>query len=184
MDLHQIADLAQVIGGLALLVSVVFLFFEVRTNNRLTRAANTQALVGLASPFQLGLVQDRNMAELFVHGGEKYAELDEVDRSRYRSLLTWWLILHENIYYQWRRGLLDHRSFKPWANDLKRFVKQQNLRAHWPEMQGLFQDQFVRYMRALLAEEEGALDVADFPRSLRVPFTKALAEEPRGPLNA
>jgi hypothetical protein len=150
VDLHNTADAAQVVGGFALFISVLFLFFEVRTNNRLTQAANAQALVGLSSPFNLALIQDRKMAELYVQGAEKYHEMDEVDKCRYRALLTWWLILHENIYYQWRHGLLDQHSFQPWANELRLFIKQQNLGARWPEMKGLFQAQFAEHVHRLI----------------------------------
>jgi hypothetical protein len=157
MDIHDIADVAQVVGGSALFVSVLFLFLEVRRNNRLTQAANTQALVGLSAPYHLGLVQDRRMAELYFQGAERYHELDEVDQQRFRSLLSGWLILHENIYYQWRRGLLDHHSFKPWANELKLFVRQQDLAAHWPAMRELFQDQFAAHIERLIEEEADVL---------------------------
>jgi hypothetical protein len=156
VTLREIADLATVVGGFALFVSVILLIFELRTNNRLARAANTQALVGLSSPFNMALVQDRKVAELCIQGAERFHELDEIDQYRYHSLLTWWLILHENIYYQWRKKLLDDRSFKPWASDLRDFVKRQNLRAHWPKMMGLFQSQFARYIHRLLDEEDGA----------------------------
>jgi hypothetical protein len=155
MELHDLVDVSQVVGGAALFVSVLFLFFELRTNNRLTRAANNQALVGLSSPFHLTLIQDRGMAALAATGAERYHEMDEVDQYRYRSLLSWWLILYENIYYQWRRKLLDTRSFKPWANELRVFIRQQNLGAHWPPMKGLFQDQFADYLQGLIEEEVG-----------------------------
>jgi hypothetical protein len=89
-----------------------------------------------------------------VHGSDKYHEMDEVDQYRYRNLLIWWLIVHENIYYQWRRRLLDHRSFKPWASDLRAFIKQQNLQRFWGGMRDLFQDQFAAYIDRILAGDE------------------------------
>jgi hypothetical protein len=164
VDLHDIADVSQIMGGLALFVSVLFLFFEVRENNRLTRAANNQALVELSSPFNQALIQDRKMAELYVRGAEQYPDLDDVDQYRYRSLLSWWLILHENIYYQWRRGLLDHRSFKPWASELKVFVKQQQLERVWGEMRNLFQDQFACHIDRLLAGDSLSGQFGPFPK--------------------
>ena len=63
-NFSNISNLFQIAGSASLVVSVLFLFRELRENNRLTRAANVQALVGLSGPFYMALVQDRQLAEL------------------------------------------------------------------------------------------------------------------------
>jgi hypothetical protein len=30
----------------------------------------------------------------------EWSAMDEIDKFRYQTLLTWWLTFHENIYYQ------------------------------------------------------------------------------------
>jgi hypothetical protein len=148
--LVDLGNISLMIGALVAVLSVVLLFRELRENNKLTRAANTQALVELSAPFFMGLIQDRKMAELYVLGSKEGAEMDEVDRYRYRSLVSWWLVFHENAFYQWRNGLLDAHSYKPWANDLNVFLRQQNVAEHWKEMKILFQDEFARHVTALI----------------------------------
>lgn len=158
LTLQDLANISLVIGGIVGLLSVVFLFRELRENNKLTRAANTQALVEISAPFFMGLIQDRSMAELYVNGGKDGAKMDEVDRYRYRSLVSWWLVFHENAFYQWRKGLLDPHSYKPWANDLNVFLKQQNVADHWKEMKMLFQDEFARHVSSLIEQCQMARD--------------------------
>ncbi|HLN26511.1 MAG TPA: hypothetical protein VK395_02060 [Gemmataceae bacterium] len=150
MTLADFANIALIVAGVAAATSVLVLFREVRENNKLAKAANTQSLVELSSPFYMGLIHDRQMAELFLRGREGYAEMDNVDKYRYRHLLIWWLVFHENIYYQFRKGLLDQHSYKPWAEDLKIFSKQQNLRSQWEGLKSLFQDDFSRHLEQLL----------------------------------
>jgi hypothetical protein len=152
MELHDLADVATVVGGIALFVSVVLLIHELRENNRLAKAANTQALVGLSSPFNLALIQDPKMAEFYVLGGQQFAEMNEVDRYRYRSLLMWWLIFHENVYHQWRQGLLTLHSFQPWLNELKQFVKLQQLWLQWDGLKDLFERSFARHVTRVIHE--------------------------------
>lgn len=147
-----IVDISQILGSLSLVVSVVLLIRELRETNRLTRASNTQTLVALSSPFNLSLIQDRKMAEFYVHGPQAYAEMDEIDRYRYRSLLIWWLIFHENVYFQWRQRLLDKHTFKAWSQDLKAFIRHQQLAALWDSMKDLFQDEFANYVDQLMEE--------------------------------
>src|SRR5262245_59017988 len=165
LTLADLANLSLVVGALVAVLSVILLFRELRENNKLTRASNTQALVEMSAPFFMGLIQDRKMAELYVHGGKDGADMDEVDCYRYRSLVSWWLIFHENAYYQWRKGLLDGHSYKPWANDLKVFIMQQNVADHWKEMKMLFQDEFARHVTALIEVSQEARAAVGRPGS-------------------
>src|SRR5271157_3182821 len=98
--LELAVNISSVLGSLSLVISVLLVLREVRQNNLLTRAANAQTLVEMSSPFYLGVVQDRATAELSLRGAKDFASLDEVDRYRYRTLLMWWLIFYENIFYQ------------------------------------------------------------------------------------
>ena len=152
MALHDVADVAQIIGGIALFVSVFLLILELRVNNRLVRAANTQALVSLSSPFNLALIQDRKIAEFYARGASHLMEMDEVDKYRYKALLIWWLIFHENVFFQWREGLLANHSYQAWANEFKQFVLQQKLWLQWADMKNSFEKTFVVHVEKLIQD--------------------------------
>lgn len=65
---------------------------------KLTRVANTHGPVALASPFNLELARDENMAELWANGGK--SRLNGVRESFYENMLIWWLVFYENIFVQ------------------------------------------------------------------------------------
>lgn len=155
MNLQDITNLFTVAGAVALIVSAWLLFHELRTNNRLVRAANTQSLVALSSPFHLCLIQDRKLAEMQVHGAAQYEAMDEIDRYRYQGLLIWWLVYHENVYYQWRQGLLDDASYAPWAVELELFIEQHRLGDRWDTMRRQFQTEFAEHVSRLIASDQG-----------------------------
>jgi hypothetical protein len=152
MNFQDVANLATVAGALALVVSTWLLFHELRINNKLVRAANTQALVALSSPFTLSLIQDRALAGLSLQGAENFNALDTADRYRYQCLLTWWLVYIENVYYQWRQGLLDDMSYEPWATELSLFIQNHRLSAHWDALRRQFQESFAHYVDHLIAK--------------------------------
>jgi hypothetical protein len=151
MDLQDITNVASILGSLALVVSVIILIRELRAGNKLIKASNTQALVQLSSPFQMGLIQDRQMAQLCARGSRSFDDLDDIDQYRYRSLVTWWLVFHENVYYQWKQGLLDDHTYKPWAKDLRVFLRDQNLGRLWAKMEDMFQDEFANHVSGLIS---------------------------------
>ncbi len=139
-----------IVEAIVVLISLVFIWQELRLNNRLARAANNQALVELSSPFNLQLIQDREMAELWAADAQQVDSFDRVDANRYKDLITWWLILHENIYYQWQNGLLDDVSYLPWERDLKGFVRAKNLERRWDGMKWAFQEAFAAHIDVMI----------------------------------
>ncbi len=150
MTLSDLASIATIVEAVFVVISVYFIWRELRENSKLTRAANNQSLVELSSPFNMQLIQDKQMAELWVSGAKKYAQMDEVDKYRYTSLLTWWLIHHENIYYQKSKGLLDENIYRGWANDLEVFVKEQKLWIHWDKVKNNYQPEFSKHVSQLI----------------------------------
>ena len=106
MTLTDWNNIAAILQSIFVIISVCFIWHEVHQNRKLTQAANVQAFAELVSPFNLQLIQDRDMAKLWYKGAEIFDDMNEVDQYRYRELLTWWLLLHENVYYQYRQGLI------------------------------------------------------------------------------
>jgi hypothetical protein len=100
MSLADWANVASIANIILLAISVVIIWYELRQNNKLTQAANVHRLAELASPFNLQLIQDPEMAEMWLKGADQFGAWDEVKQFRYRALLIWWLLFHENIYYQ------------------------------------------------------------------------------------
>jgi hypothetical protein len=154
IDWGKAANIASVIEAIVVLVSLYFIWRQLRQQTELTKIANTQNLVELSSPFNLQLIQDRNMAELWVEGAQEFGTYDEIKKYQYNSLLVWWLILHENIFYQKKRGLLDKEIYASWDYDLKVFVKKQQLHERWWMLKDAFQSDFSDYVVKVIEDNE------------------------------
>ncbi len=146
----DLADIATIAEAIFVIISVIFIAVQTWQTKRLAKTANTQSLVEISAPFNLQLIQDREMAEFWVKGAELEADMDEVDRYRYRSLLVWWLILHENIYYQRKQRLLDDKTYAPWKADLEQFVIEHHLETRWGKMRKNFQVEFADQVQMII----------------------------------
>lgn len=158
MSLSDLASIAIIIQGLFFIISIVLVWYQLRENTKLVRASNTQKLVELSIPFNLQLAQNRELAELWLRATQGIDGLDEVDRSRYFNLLTWWLMLHENIYHQWRSKLVDEDTYSSWTRDLEYYAKMQQLGDRWPQLNGYFEASFSEHVTTIinrLSKEEG-----------------------------
>src|SRR5262245_10448051 len=150
---------ATIVQALVVVVSLYFIWRQVQQQTKqvtqqtdLARIANVQSLVGLSSPYNLELINNPNMARLWVEGAEKFETYDEVDRFRYKQLLIWWLILHENVFYQRQKKLLDADIYETWTRDLEFFIEKHRLDDHWTELEAAFQSEFSKYVDRLIEE--------------------------------
>jgi hypothetical protein len=150
MALSDLASIAIIVQGLLFIVSIGLVWYQLRDNTRQIRASNTQKLVELSIPFYLQMAQDRALTELWQRGMQSLDDLDEIDRSRYFSLLTWWLMLHENIYHQWCKQLIDEDTYSSWTRDLEYYARRMRLDTHWPQLNSYFEASFAEHVTEII----------------------------------
>jgi len=153
MSLSDLASIAIIVQGFLFVVSIGLVWYQLRENTKLVRTANTQKLVELFTPFNLQLAQDRALTELWRQATQRFEELDEIDRERYFNLLTWWLMLHENIYHQWRNKLIDEDTYRSWTRDLEYFARRQQLGNHWAQLNSYFEASFAEHVTAIIVRQ-------------------------------
>lgn len=154
MTLNDWVSIATISQAVFVPLSLFLVWRQLSQQSQLTRAANTQALVEPSSPFNLQLIQDRDFARLWVLGAKTFDEMDEVDKYRFGSLLTWWLLLHENIFYQRRRGLIEKETYEAWQRDLEVFVRTMNLSCHWSAFAEVCQVDFAEHVSEIIKRSE------------------------------
>jgi hypothetical protein len=150
MSLNDLASIAIIVQGIFLVVSVILVWYQLKENTKLIRTSNTQKLVELSSPFNLQIAQNRELAALWLQGPQHLDDLDEIDRERYFNLLSWWLVLHENIYHQWSKKLIEEDTFISWTRDLEYFARRQNLGKHWDRLSTYFEASFADHVAKII----------------------------------
>lgn len=168
----QIASaIATILQAIVVVISLYFIWRQIQQQTRqmeqqteLTRIANTQSLVSLSSPLNLELIKDPGMARFWIDGAKEFATYNNVDQYRYKSLLIWWLIFHENIFYQHQKHLLDEGIYASWNYDLTDFVQRHNLKLHWAELRPAFQADFTKHIDSLIKADGSASQVSHDPQ--------------------
>jgi hypothetical protein len=154
ITMSDAASFASIIESLFVVVSVVLIVVQLRKQTEFARASNSQSMFELSSPFNLELIRDKDFARLWLQGPNTS---DPIDQFRYESLVTWWLLLHENIYYQRQRGLLDDEAYLAWDQDLRDFAQRSRLENVWPTIKRFYQRGFAIHVSEVLAESSGAV---------------------------
>ncbi len=153
MRLSDLVNIASILQGIFVIISICYIWYQLRENTRLARAANTQALVALSAPFYLQLVQDQELSKVWRQGSVAWDKMNEIDKLRFRDMATWWLIFHENIYYQWKKKLIDNQTYNTWARDFEKLLATPNLKHFWEDLfsttsfEASFNDHLYQLMR-------------------------------------
>ena len=113
MTLEQIGNLAEAVGAIAVVISLIYLAIQLRQNTQSVRSATYQAIVGAAAQANIALFQDRALARILRVGSEDPMQLDEDERAQFSFICTQFFDLFENLYLQYEHGSLDDDYWLP-----------------------------------------------------------------------
>ncbi len=105
MDLTQLANLGEFIGGVAVLVTLVYLATQVRQGNRLARAQVQQDNARMAMDF--GMASDLEATELFIRARTDYDSLSNAEKVLAGTRFAARVNYYETLFYARLRGDVD-----------------------------------------------------------------------------
>lgn len=104
MDLKKWALIAEVLGGLGIIVSIIYLGVEVSRNSANTEVTNHLAIVDQIRDLRTPVVESKEYADIRLRADTGLANLDEIERLRYRNWAFNSLDLWEATFIMYRRG--------------------------------------------------------------------------------
>jgi hypothetical protein len=116
MDLTQLANLGEFIGGVAVLVTLIYLAVQVRQTNKTISASAFHGITGHVLALHSLLLQDREMADLTVRGRSGLENLDEVERLRFGLGASAVLHVTNDIFEYYRTGLMKQSQWNNWEH--------------------------------------------------------------------
>jgi hypothetical protein len=86
MDLTQLANLGEFIGGVAVLATLIYLALQLRHGRSDARAASVDALVSRLDAFNADFHNSAELCDIFMRGNNDPESLEPVERTRYLAL--------------------------------------------------------------------------------------------------
>ena len=124
MSLQDLANISQTGQTVLVIVSLGFIWHQLKEGVRLAKSENARSLAEQAEAFNSLSVQNADLAKLGYSYGQMLENWNEVDRLRYREMLLQRLIFHEYVYYQRKHKLLDDEIYHSLSAYLERIVQQ------------------------------------------------------------
>ena len=106
-SLSEWASLAEVISGIAVVVTVIFLIVEIRTSTEVTRASMYANNMNTLIEWRNLLIEDRDTARLWEsYTAGRFHEEDTTDQLRMLQLVASNINIYENAFYARQYGVL------------------------------------------------------------------------------
>jgi hypothetical protein len=112
MSLEQLSYLAQIIGSVGVILSLVFVGLQVRQNTAALQRSEHNSTMSQWTVIRMGIVENRDLAELMTDGLGGLRALDAADQLRLEQFLqeNAWAAFH--IWDRTQRGVFPKGTFE------------------------------------------------------------------------
>ncbi len=152
LELGDLADLGEFIGGIVVIFSLVYLAIQVRQNTDSIRAENFARVVDRISATQSALSQDPELATLHARGVADIQSLSPQERIQF----TWWFVeafgAFEFIFHQARAGAIPEEIWARWSATIRWWLSHPGVRDWWHASPAPFSESFTSFVEAQLAD--------------------------------
>ena len=156
MDIMELGAIGELVGGVAVIASLVYVGLQVRQNTRATLAASHHAMADSFNEINLAFARDAELARVFRKGNGGRGDLTEDERVQYDFIHMAIFRTFETHFFQSRSG-----AFYGWESEssVESLISSIGAREWWRVNPYRFSPEFSRYVESCVvaaSEREGA----------------------------
>jgi hypothetical protein len=156
LDLTGWAAIAEVIGTVGIVVSLIFVAYSINTNTDEVRASQTNVIFDTARHIDLSVASDSEWARIVVQGRSHKGHLSEVDQYRYDIYLVAVMDLWDQLLVRVQDGLMSEGMIVDWEIYFGEWVERHMTDSDWQRVEW-------QYLGDIRTKVEAALS-AELPR--------------------
>jgi len=154
MNLNDLANIGQVIGAVAVVVSLFYVAHQIRQNTNAVRSATVQAVhEHFAKWYQL-VAADAELSKIVATGLRDHGSLSEQERVRFIATFMSFLSYSQNAFLKWREKLLAPPLWMGWELVIMNLVCAPGGKAFWKDRGYMFGEEFRRHVEDDLMKRE------------------------------
>jgi hypothetical protein len=157
MDINTLAAYGEFLGGIAVVVSLVYLASQIRQNSKLLRSSTATVSGDTSSHMNSLIVQDPEVARIFWEGIADRDSLSEADRRRFDPMIQLQLSGMHQEYHFSQDGIIDPSIWEVRSNGMRFLFQQPGMKQWWSEWGGdNYDTRFRVFVDGLIREGEAA----------------------------
>jgi len=147
LNWEAIGAIGEIVGALAVVVTLVVLIRETRTTTRALRLNTVNAVTEeLQTMFSL-LASDKELSRVLIEAGQG-TDLSEESRVRYYTFTSNLLRIYENAYLQRKEGTIHDAHWSGMTRMMIDYTDMPSFPIYWRDRKHWVSDEFAQYMEA------------------------------------
>ena len=114
ITLEQASFIAEILSGIAVIVSLIYVGVGVRHNTRSARLESVHAISTEFNNFYDLLASNRELVDIYHRGTFDIQSLDALEKVRFTLAVTRIFRTFHEQYFQWREGAMDDELWQSW----------------------------------------------------------------------
>ena len=150
--LEQASYLAEIIGVVAVVGSIVYLAIQVKQSTQATRSETSNVVTSNAvSQYHL-FSTDGELFAIIQRGAHDPDSLTNIDQGRFFSYIFTFFLNWQNFYSHWQKNELDTEGWAPWESLMSDAFGLPGIKSVWATRQQYFQKDFRQYVDGLMSK--------------------------------
>ncbi len=155
MPLDQLANIAEIFGMLAIVITLIFLTVRVRQRTIALHSSTAySAHEQIGSTIYRPLASDHSLADIFLRGLDDPSCLSRVETVRFFAFFVNTVFTLQNSFFQWRDGVLDEAFWTSCSQILTNIYTSPGFRLFWEQRNYLFTEEFTNHCETELFSKQ------------------------------
>ena len=151
-----IQEIMQILGGIGVIGSLIYIAIQIRNNSRAMRAATYQQLIVSSVQGWLGMAHDGETTDIVLRGMDDFFALSRVEKARFRFLVMAYVGNFANGWFQLKIGTLRDNDWKAITGDMDAFFSTPGTQVVWPLVKSRFNPEFTAFVDQILLRQAAA----------------------------
>ena len=154
MNWSAVAAVAESVGALAVVATLVYVSVQIRQNTRNARAATELEVSKRFSAISRRVLDDPDLQRIWdaVAAGE---ELSPEEYRHYLWLVDWFFHMAGGVFVQHRHGMLSHDTWEVWERGMWGLLQQAPVQEWWRNENAPLLPEFRRFVNDLATRDMG-----------------------------
>src|SRR5206468_1517240 len=155
MDWDAISAISQLVGSIAVVLSVLYLGLQVHRSTRVAKLATQDAAATALREVTAPFMENAELERIWRLGLEDIGALSVEERARFFHATYQFLKAFETIHFHYVYGLMDRQLWEGWQGLLRHYVAAPGIAHYWKLRPEVFSERFRKFVDTLepLAEQ-------------------------------
>ncbi len=146
MNWEAIGAVGEVLGAAGVIITLAYLAVQMRQSNRLAKRAAVQSVLAGRAEMNRFIASDPVLNDLVLKGMESPDDLDEGERTRFRTAGSTVIRHYEAIFFDIQEGLLPPGISRSQESSMKRVMSMPGPQYFLKKIESDFDEGFIRHV--------------------------------------